>query len=83
MRMPMIAKIVHTAKQIVNAMVDIHSAVRWSAGVTSGRASMVASALFARNVDPPTPGCAGAGVELDSIGGDGSREGRRERGKAR
>jgi hypothetical protein len=28
----MIAKIVHTAKQTVNAMVESHRAARWSAG---------------------------------------------------
>src|SRR5262249_22950800 len=56
MRMPMIAKIVHTAKQTVKAIVDIHSAVRCSAGVTSGRASMQRLRLFVTDqarVDPP------------------------------
>jgi hypothetical protein len=41
--MPMIEKIVHTAKQTVNAIVDIHSAVFCSRGDDSACAAMVTS----------------------------------------
>jgi hypothetical protein len=38
--MPMMAKMVHTAKQTVKAMVDIHNARPWPATLALGRSCM-------------------------------------------